>query len=133
MKPFNIADYIAGKEIVTRGGRRVEIIRTDLPSHLLPVIAIVYDDERISSPAPVWTDSFNVHRFHSNGAYVSSQESVLDLMIKVEYAESWVNMSRGSDGKAYIGSSYTSAEAARIGADFLGESFIKTIHIKEEV
>ena len=82
MKEFNLTEYLKNpsQKVVTRDGRAVRIICTDIP-----IVALVYDEEKQKE---------SIECFFENGKYLSfdANDSPLDLFFAPVKKEGWVNI-----------------------------------------
>ena len=82
MKEFNLTEYLKNpsQKVVTRDGREVRIICTDIP-----IVALVYDEEKQKE---------KIECFFENGKYLSfdADDSPLDLFFATVKKEGWVNI-----------------------------------------
>ena len=85
MKEFNLTEYLKNpsQKVVTRDGREVRIICTDIP-----IVALVYDEEKQKE---------KIECFFENGKYLSfdADDSPLDLFFATVKREGWVNVYKG--------------------------------------
>ena len=85
MKEFNLTEYLKNpsQKVVTRDGREVRIICTDIP-----IVALVYDEEKQKE---------SIECFFENGKYLSfdANDSPLDLFFAPVKKEGWVNLYKG--------------------------------------
>ena len=84
MEKFNLEKYLANpsRKVVTRDGRRVRIICTDMKSTTYPVVALI---ENGSGYEQLTT-------FSKNGEYAVNESSRSDLFFAPEKHEGWVNV-----------------------------------------
>ena len=82
MKEFNLNEYLKNpsQKVVTRDGREVRIICTDIP-----IVALIYDEEKQKE---------SIECFFENGKYLSfdANDSPLDLFFDNIKKEGWVNI-----------------------------------------
>ena len=85
MKEFNLTEYLKNpsQKVITRDGREVRIICTDIP-----IVALVYDEEKQKE---------SIECFFENGKYLSfdANDSPLDLFFAPVKKEGWVNLYKG--------------------------------------
>ena len=85
MKEFNLTEYLKNpsQKVITRDGRAVRIICTDIP-----IVALVYDEEKQKE---------SIECFFENGKYLSfdANDSPLDLFFAPVKKEGWVNLYKG--------------------------------------
>ena len=87
MKEFNLDEYLKNpsQKVVTRDGREVRIICTDVKSQMnKPFIALIKEDE----------DEENAFNFKENGRWhlPENEESLKDLFFAPTKKEGWVNI-----------------------------------------
>lgn len=90
MKPFDLEQAKAGAPVQTRDGHAARIICFDRKGNNLPVVALVTD--------PDGEEYTRV--YPSNGGYLLTQESDLDLFMAPVKREGWVNIYRSAPGGA---------------------------------
>ena len=83
MKQFNLEEYIANssKKLVTRDGRNVRIVCTDVKCDFFPVIALV-DNGNKEIPT----------HYTKDGKFVPNEEYPCDLFFATEKREGWTNI-----------------------------------------
>ena len=87
MRFFNLEEYLKkpSQKVVTRDGREVRIICTDMKSDF-PIVALVYDEEKQKE---------SIECFFENGKYLffDADDSPLDLFFSTTIKkEGWVNI-----------------------------------------
>ena len=85
MKEFNLTEYLKNpsQKVVTRDGREVRIVCTDLKQDF-PIVALIYDEEKQKE---------NIECFFENGKYLFFDvDSPLDLFFAPVKKEGWVNI-----------------------------------------
>ena len=86
MKEFNLTEYLKNpsQKVVTRDGREVRIICTDMKSDF-PIVALIYDEEKQKE---------SIECFFENGKYLffDADDSPLDLFLDNIKKEGWVNI-----------------------------------------
>ena len=86
MKEFNLEEYLKdpSQKVVTRDGRAVRIICTDLKQDF-PIVALIYDEEKQKE---------NIECFFENGKYLffDADDSPLDLFLIPTKKEGWINI-----------------------------------------
>ena len=123
MKQFNLEEYLKNpsKEVVTRDGRKVRIVCTDVKS-INPILALVsYDEGEVPS------------LYDKNGKYNSSLCLSNDLFFAPEKKEGWVNILGEVNGGCYVGHSrvFNSKEKAEEkGKSYC--SYVATVKIEWE-
>ena len=90
MKQFDLKEYLANpsRKVVTRDGRNVRIICTDMKSTTYPVVALIEDGSGCEQ----------IFTFSKNGEYAVNESSRSDLFFAPEKHEGWVNISREEYG-----------------------------------
>ena len=123
MEQFSLEKYLANpsRKVVTRNGRRVRIICTDMKSTTYPVVALI---ENGSGYEQLIT-------FSKNGEYVVNESSRSDLFFAPETHEGWINVYRNNDGHTYAGAVYDSKEDAEK-RKIIDENYVTTIKIEWE-
>ena len=121
MEQFSLEKYLANpsRKVVTRDGRRVRIICTDMKSTTYPVVALI---ENGSGYEQLIT-------FSKNGEYAVNESSRSDLFFAPEKHEGWVNVYKEGTNRYLEGCiCVTKEEAKRI----RGYGYITTIKIEWE-
>ena len=124
MKQFDLKEYLANpsRKVVTRDGRKVRIICTDMKSTTYPVVALIENG----------SDYEQLTTFSKNGEYAVNESSRSDLFFAPEKREGWINVYRYSDGgHAYAGAVYDSKEDAEK-RKIIDENYVTTIKIEWE-
>ena len=124
MEQFNLEKYLANPSlnVVTRDGRKVRIICTDMKSTTYPVVALIENG----------SDYEQLITFSKNGEYAVNESSRSDLFFASEKGEGWINVYRNSDsGHVYTGAAYDSKEDAEKRKAF-DENYVTTIKIEWE-
>ena len=87
MKEFNLDEYLKNpsQKVVTRDGREVRIICTDMKQSNYPLVALVTDKEDNKESLLVYKE---------NGRYCF-QDSINDLFFAPIKREGWVNLYKG--------------------------------------
>ena len=102
MKSFNLKEHLEHPdwEVVTREGRPVRILCTDLDNNDYPVAAVV--------------GNFHVDKFTAEGLFHAGRETKYDLFFASEKHEGWVNIIRDMvHNEVYCGNMiYASKEEA---------------------
>ena len=92
MKPFNLEEAKQGKPVVTRDGKDVRILAFDRKG-TMPIVGLVPSRECEIS-----------YYFFADGKAASiSDESGLDLFMKSENNEGWINLYRDNRGLVFPG------------------------------
>ena len=121
MEQFSLEKYLANpsRKVVTRDGRRVRVICTDMKSTTYPVVALI---ENGSGYEQLTT-------FSKNGEYAVNESSRSDLFFAPEKHEGWVNIYKEGTNRYLEGCiCVTKEEAKRI----RGYGYITTIKIEWE-
>ena len=123
MKEFNLEDFKKNpsQKVVTRDGREVRIICTDMKSEY-PLIALVTDKKDNSESPFVYT---------KNGRYFF-EETNNDLFFAPIKREGWINVYKYEDDKRTIGCLFKSEEEAKLHKYDRASVYIKTIKIEWE-
>ena len=125
MEQFSLEKYLANpsRKVVTRNGRNVRIVCTDMKYKDYPILALeeIPDD-----------NSEYVYAFTKDGNYEIDDLSIHDLFFAPETHEGWINVYRYSDGgHAYAGAVYDSKEDAEK-RKIIDENYVTTIKIEWE-
>ena len=125
MEQFSLEKYLANpsRKVVTRNGRNVRIVCTDMKYKDYPILALeeIPDD-----------NSEYVYAFTKDGNYEIGDLSIHDLLFAPEKHEGWINVYRHSDGgHAYAGAVYDSKEDAEK-RKTIDENYVTTIKIEWE-
>ena len=105
MEQFNLEKYLANpaRKVVTRGGRKVRIICTDMKSTTYPVVALREDGSGYEQ----------LFTFSKNGEYAVNESSRSDLFFAPERHEGWISIHRGSISGYYTDGIFDSEEKAK--------------------
>ena len=125
MEQFSLEKYLANpsRKVVTRNGRNVRIISTDMNSKNYPIVALVKLSDNTTED--VWT-------YTKDGEFEVEQSTTYDLFFAPEKHEGWINVYRHSDGgHAYAGAVYDSKEDAEK-RKIIDENYVATIKIEWE-
>ena len=121
MKEFNLEEYLKNpsQKVVTRDGRAVRIICTDIP-----IVALIYDEKKQKE---------SIECFFENGKYLSfdANDSPLDLFFAPVKKEGWVNINFSVDKGKYVGEEIYSSEDEAIENSKFG-IYIATVKIEWE-
>ena len=122
MKEFNLTEYLKNpsQKVVTRDGREVRIICTDMKSEY-PLIALITDKKDNSESPFVYT---------KNGRYFF-EETNNDLFFAPVKKEGWVNVYFSMDKGKYVGEEIYSSEEEAIKNSKFG-IYIATVKIEWE-
>ena len=118
MKPFNLEEYLKNpkRKVVTKDGRNVRIVCTDVKSELYPVLALVDN----------WGEEI-CNSYTKEGRFLPNNEAHRDLFFAPEKREGWVNVYRDFDG-LMCGSVFATEEDAKHNA----KTAIATVKIEWE-
>ena len=126
MEQFSLEKYLANpsRKVVTRDGRRVRVICTDMKSTTYPVVALIEDGSGYEQ----------LTTFSKNGEYAVNESSRSDLFFVTEKHVGWINIRRSDSNGYYIGQNklYNSKEEADAVAKINDSTFIKTLKIEWE-
>ena len=122
MKEFNLNEYLKdpSKKVITRDGRNVRIICTNMKSEY-PLIALVSDKKDNTESPFVYT---------KNGRYFF-EETNNDLFFAPDKKEGWVNIYKRMTKCSYVEESIYSSKEIAIKNKF-GDSYVTTIKIEWE-
>ena len=125
MRFFNLDEYLQNpsQKVVTRDGREVRIICTDMKSDF-PIVALIYDEEKQKE---------SIECFFENGKYLffDADDSPLDLFFAPVKKEGWVNIFKDEELPFINGDIYKSEKEAKEEAE--GEpDYITSIKIEWE-
>ena len=118
MKPFNLEEYLKNpsRKVVTKDGRNVRIVCTDVKSELYPVLALVDN----------WGEEI-CNSYTKEGRFLPNNEAHRDLFFAPEKHEGWVNVYRDFDDMI-CGSVFATEEDAKCNA----KTAIATVKIEWE-
>ena len=118
MKAFNLEEYLKNpkRKVVTRDGRNVRIVCTDVKSELYPVLALVDN----------WGAEI-CNSYTKEGRFLPGNEAHRDLFFAPEKHEGWVNVYRDFDDMM-CGSVFATEEDAKCKA----KTAIATVKIEWE-
>ena len=118
MKAFSLEEYLKNpkRKVVTRDGRNVRIVCTDVKSELYPVLALVDN----------WSEEI-CNSYTKEGRFLPGNETHRDLFFAPEKHEGWVNVYRDFDG-LMCGSVFATEEDAKCNA----KTAIATVKIEWE-
>ena len=124
MKQFTVEEYQKNpnRKVITRDGKSVRIVCTDMMGTSYPILAICRVD-----PTHDCYYSYTLNGKHNLGVV-----SRLDLFFAPEKHEGWVNLYDHSEG-TYLGSVYSSKEVAEAMSKKCGlQHYIATCKIEWE-
>ena len=118
MKAFNLEEYLKNpkRKVVTKDGRNVRIVCTDVKSELYPVLALVDN----------WGEEI-CNSYTKEGRFLPNNEAHRDLFFAPEKHEGWVNVYRCLDD-IMCGSVFATEEDAKCNA----KTAIATVKIEWE-
>ena len=118
MKAFNLEEYLKNpkRKVVTKDGRSVRIVCTDVKSELYPVLALVDN----------WGEEI-CNSYTKEGRFLPGNEAHRDLFFAPEKHEGWVNVYRDFDDMM-CGSVFATEEDAKCNA----KTAIATVKIEWE-
>ena len=118
MKAFNLEEYLKNpkRKVVTRDGRNVRIVCTDVKNELYPVLALVDN----------WGAEI-CNSYTKEGRFRPGNEAYRDLFFAPEKHEGWANVYRDFDG-LMCGSVFATEEDAKCKA----KTAIATVKIEWE-
>ena len=121
MKEFNLTEYLKNpsQKVVTRDGREVRIICTDMKGEH-PIMALIPDKQEELA-----------YRYLRNGKQLTYTDSPLDLCFPTTKKEGWVNVYFSVDKDKYVGEEiYNSKEEAIKNSKY--RIYIATVKIEWE-
>ena len=120
MKEFNLTEYLKNpsQKVVTRDGREVRIICTDMKSEY-PLIALILNKNN---------NKENLFNYKENGKYFYAV-SENDLFFAPTKKEGWVNVYKNGFVERVIGCLYSSEEEAK---EYKSPDYITTVKIEWE-
>ena len=125
MKPFNLEEYLKNpkRKVVTKDGRNVRIVCTDVKSELYPVLALVDN----------WGEEI-CNSYTKEGRFLPNNEAHRDLFFAPEKHEGWLNIYRSDECGFYIRRKYpyNSKEEADKVAKANPKTFFTTIKVEWE-
>lgn len=118
MKAFSLEEYLKNpkRKVVTKDGRNVRIVCTDVKSELYPVLALVDN----------WGEEI-CNSYTKEGRFLPNNEAHRDLFFAPEKHEGWVNVYRDFDD-IMCGSVFATEEDAKHNA----KTAIATVKIEWE-
>ena len=124
MKPFDLEEAKQGKPVCNKAGANVRILCFDRKGEDYPIVAL-HDNQ----------DGEEFVCFHtSNGRNYKSAESELDLSMKAEKKEGWINVLINASyfGSKTAGTIYPTKEEALKDIDTKSPHYIDTVKIEWE-
>ena len=125
MEQFSLEKYLANpsRKLVTRDGRPVRIICTDMKSYNEKIVGLIMSDTGMESIF-TWTQQ--------GKQYINIDDAPIDLFFAPEKHIGWINVYRNSDsGYTYAGAVYDSKEDAEK-RKVIDENYVTTIKIEWE-
>lgn len=123
MKAFNLEEYLKNpsRRVVTRDGRNVRIVCTDVKSELYPVLALVDN----------WGAEI-CNSYTKEGRFRPDNEAHRDLFFAPEKHEGWANVFKSSKGNNVITSDIfeSKEEAEEAGKNY--NNYIVTAKVEWE-
>ena len=125
MEKFNLKKYLAdpARKVVTRDGRNVKIISTDMNCKNYPIVALVQIFDKY------YTEKVNTYT--EDGELDIEHPYSDDLFFAPEKHEGWINVYRNNDSHTYAGAVYDSKEDAEK-RKTIDENYVTTIKIEWE-
>ena len=128
MKQFDLKEYLANpsRKVVTRDGRKVKIISTDMNCENYPIVALVQICDKY------YTEKVNTYT--ENGELDIERPYSDDLFFAPEKHEGWVNLYKwlGKEYTYHMGNVYNSKAEAENGSSNNNYKYIATIRIEWE-
>lgn len=125
MKQFNLESYLKNpnQKIVTRDGRSVRIVCTDIMGAFYPVLAVYKKDPTHE----VWNSYTTDGRLYTKG-----DDTLADLFFAPEKKEGWLNLYKDGNGRVAIGTVYPieSEESAKMASE--DKDYVATCKIEWE-
>lgn len=127
MRQFDLNKYLKNpnRKIITRDGRSVRIVCTDMVGTSYPILAVCRVD-----PTHDCYDCYTI-----NGKHSLNEDSHLDLFFAPEKKEGWINVYRDKD-KYKLGATYfyPSEQAAKANVAVMGGlyKYVATVKIEWE-
>ena len=125
MEQFSLEKYLANpsRKVVTRDGRNVKIISTDMNCKNYPIVALVQISDKY------YTEKVNIYT--EDGELDIERPYSDDLFFASEKHEGWINVYRNNDSHTYAGAVYDSKEDAEK-RKIIDENYVTTIKIEWE-
>lgn len=124
MEQFSVEKYLANpsRKVVTREGRSVRIICTNMKSYNERIVGLIPSDTGIES----------IVTWNQQGKQYFNMDTPNDLFFAPEKHEGWINVYRDSDsGRVYTGAVYDSKAEAENKRD-TSDNYVTTIKIEWE-
>lgn len=99
MKQFTVEEYQKNpnRKVITRDGRSVRIVCTDVMGAIYPVLAVYKKDPTHE----IWNSYTTDGRLYTEG-----DDTHADLFFAPEKKEGWLNLYKDEDGRVAIGTVY---------------------------
>ena len=125
MKPFDLAKAKAGHPVVTRDGRRVRILTSEMNNACYTIVAIITANEPGAGSESAETYTTQGEFFHDGS------ESQNDLFMAPVKKECWVNVNKAPDNPFGfgIGGTFATKEDAD---DMASPNRVACVHIEWE-
>lgn len=119
LKPFDLEAAKEGKPVCTRDGRKARIICFDKKGSIIPIIALIEDENG---------DEFT-YSFYQDGRFFDDRDDDYDLMMLIEKREGWVNVYNdyGTYHSTYI---YKTEKEAISQAGTVAKNYVATVKIE---
>ena len=124
MEQFSLEKYLANpsRKVVTRDGRPVRIICTDMKSYNEKIVGLIMSDTGMESIF-TWTQQ--------GKQYINIDDVPNDLFFAPEKHTGWINVYRNNGSHTYAGAVYDSKEDAEK-RKVIDENYVTTIKIEWE-
>lgn len=98
MKPFSLEEYLKNpsRKVITRDGRSVRIVCTDVMGAFYPVLAVYKKDPTHES----WNS------YTTDGKLYTEGDTDSDLFFAPQKKEGWLNLYKNEDGRVGISTVY---------------------------
>ena len=128
MEQFSLEKYLANpsRKVVTRDGRNVKIISTDMNCKNYPIVALVQISDKY------YTEKVNIYT--EDGELDIERPYSDDLFFASEKHEGWVNLYKwlGKEYTYHLGNVYNSKAEAENGSSNNNYKYVATIRIEWE-
>ena len=128
MEQFSLEKYLANpsRKVVTRDGRNVKIISTDMNCKNYPIVALVQISDKY------YTEKVNIYT--EDGELDIERPYSDDLFFASEKYEGWVNLYKwlGKEYTYHMGNVYNSKAEAENGSSNNNYKYVATIRIEWE-
>lgn len=132
MERFNLEKYLANpsRKVVTRDGRSVRVICTDMKSTTYPVVALVGNCSSGFEQVMTFSKNGEYAVNESSGCDLFNESSGCDLFFAAEKHVGWINIFRSKDVSVGTGIFNSKEEAEEIGK--ISINYVTTIKIEWE-